>query len=103
MFLQLGCLFRASSPCVGFEQLVIFSVTPPTPQFCNFSYGNFVFVFVGSSDVSNFLPAAVNIYGMVNCFSFEVRKGFHVLGDKSPYFADGIDTVSHLAAQWDTK
>lgn len=29
--------------------------------------------------MSNFLRAAVNIYGMVNCFSFEVRNGFPAL------------------------
>lgn len=53
--------------------------------------------------MSNFRRTAVNIYGIVNCFSFEVRKGFHVLSDKSPYFSDGVDIVSHLAAQWGTK
>lgn len=29
MLLWLGCLFKAASLCVGFEQLVIISVTPP--------------------------------------------------------------------------
>lgn len=103
MLLWLGCLFKAASLCVGFEQLVIISVTSPPAQFCNLSYGNVVHVCGGSSDVSNFLRTAVNIYGIVNCFSFEVRNGFHVLDDKSPYFSDGVDIVSHLAAQWGTK
>lgn len=31
MLLWLGCLFKAASLCVGFEQLVIISVTPPPP------------------------------------------------------------------------
>lgn len=39
----------------------------------------------------------------VNCFSFEVRNGSPALRDKSPYFSDGIDRASHLAAQGDTK
>lgn len=31
MLLWLGCLFKAARLCVGFEQLVIISVTPPRP------------------------------------------------------------------------
>lgn len=31
MLLWLGCLFKAASLCVGFEQLVIISVTSPSP------------------------------------------------------------------------
>lgn len=36
MLLWLGCLFKAASLCVGFEQLVIISVTPPPPSFVTF-------------------------------------------------------------------
>lgn len=52
----------------------LFCYLHPSSRFCNFSYGNFVLVSVGSSVVSNFLLAAVNVHGVVSCFSFEVRN-----------------------------